>query len=180
MNLRDEFEKADKTLEGLHLHYSEATQKISIVRRTLDVTKNYWLTKAEEVQGDPSQGYIIGSGAGALAGLNSTLQAIATASVAPLDLINFASASGITFGSNTAAMSHAYPAINVKPLDLRDLPPVLPADPASLPARFSKLNPALGDVCAGAFECLYGTRADPERALQADLGPFLRNPRAGR
>lgn len=163
MSLKDEFDKAENILDSLHLQFTDATQKLGVIRRTLQVSRNYWLPKAEEAEHDPSQQFIIGSGIGAVMGLNTTLSAVASAIDMPIDLINFAAATGITFGANTAAASSFFPTTSLPTFNSLDLPPLdLPERPA-LAARLSKLSPELGAACSQAFECLYGTRADPER-----------------
>jgi hypothetical protein len=162
--IQKEFREAKDVVKRLHANVTKGAQELGRLGSVLSATENYWVNIAAEKGSDPGLNSMFESGKAFVSGLSSTLCAAASAISIPLETIGFASASGISFGANTAVTSSLVILEVPGKFSAEAIPTKDYSQDKALPERLSKLDPALGKTCAQIWECLYGTMADPEKS----------------
>ena len=160
----DAFEEAQRQLAALQSQSAQFNQAIGFISSVIQTTKPYWVQLAAESGNNAVAMPILESGRATVNVITTALSTIQDQYTPPIAAAHTASLSASFFGSNTAATSSFIPLNGHTQFSVQAIPVPDFLTDKSLADRFSKLDPALGRVCAEIWESLYGTTADPERS----------------
>jgi Predicted pPIWI-associating nuclease len=162
-DVKREFDEAQKYANELKSKFAKATATLGQVSLVLETTKPYWVQLAAESADHIGSQPILCSGVASIHQMKNALMDFEAHAIFPTDKIYNIALSASTFGSNTAATGSLIALNDSTKFDARAIP-THEISEKNLANRFSKLDPALGLVCAQISESLYGTIADPERS----------------
>ena len=158
------FERAQQQVSKLQNDSAKYTQTLGYIASVFETTKPYWVQLAAESGSNTSVIPVLESGKATITEMTTALNLIQGQYTPPISTAQTVSLSASFFGSNTAATSSLVPIVESKQFSVKAIPLEDFNTDKSLADRFSKLDPALGRVCAEIWESLYGTTADPARS----------------
>jgi hypothetical protein len=163
-DVKREFDEAQKHSEDLKSKFAKATKALGQVSSVIETTKPYWVQLAVESNNHVGSEVILNSGVQSIHQIKDALVDFETHAPFPIDKIYNIALSASSFGSNTAATGSLITLYDSTKFDAGAIPVHEISKEKNLADRFSKLDPALGQVCAQISESLYGTTSDPERS----------------
>jgi hypothetical protein len=161
--MQSAFERAQRQLAHIHNESAQFTQTLGYIISVFETTKPYWVQLAAESGSNATVIPILESGKATVTEMATVLDMMEKHYTPPISTAQTLSLSASFFGSNTAATSSLVHISENTRFSVQAIPHQDFTTDMTLASRFSKLDPALGRVCAEIWESLYGTTSDPAR-----------------